>query len=243
MAEPRSDAEDGTAMIRIARCRYAIDAAHLRALSACAPALPPAIQRAPLKRQIEFLAGRRCAERALRSAGCVQPGLLGIANDRTPLWPAGYTGSISHDDGLAIAVASAATNVAIGVDIQRPIVSADPVQLSVGSEREHRLIAHPQAATALWTLKESLFKSLSARIEGRCGFRDFELVGFDRTRGLAQLKLVRPIGSGLPAASIHAARLIRAGTRFGALALSWAPARPACSPHNRAAIVAAVIGE
>lgn len=230
-------------MIRIARCRYAIDAAHLRALAACAPALPPAIQRASLKRQIEFLAGRRCAARALRSAGCAQPGQLGIANDRTPLWPDGYTGSISHDDGLAIAVVSAAAGVSIGVDIQRPIAADDHLQHSIGSPSEHQLVAGPHAATALWTLKESLFKALSPRIEDRCDFRDFELVGFEPARGFAELKIVRTLGSRLPAGALHNARLMRSHRRFGAWALSQDLRASACEARNGAAIVAAVIGE
>jgi 4'-phosphopantetheinyl transferase EntD len=64
---------------------YRLDEAQRSALAIGASALPPSIQRAALKRQIEFRAGRRCAERALRAAGCVDASPLAIAGDRTPL--------------------------------------------------------------------------------------------------------------------------------------------------------------
>ncbi len=198
--------------LRFAGCRYRLDAAQLPALAAGTHALPPSLQRATLKRQIEFIAGRRCAERALRAAGCANAALLAIANDRQPLWPAGYTGSISHSDGLAIAAVGASPDIAVGLDVQGRLspgqAEALAAQIATADERR-RLGAqfdHRGAITLLWALKESVYKALSRRIETPCGFDDVELLDFSADTGEARLRLRRALGDGLPAGSAHAAR-------------------------------------
>ena len=218
MAGLRSDVELKTGSLRFASCRYRLDASQRSALAACATALPPSIRRASLKRQIEFMAGRRCAERALRSAGCADAAPIAIADDRTPLWPAGYTGSISHGDGLAIAAVSASPGIAIGLDVQSRLSGeqADALASRISTVDECRRLAQPfgsrwdrrEAITVLWTLKESVYKALSRRIETPCGFDDFELLDFSVGSGEARLRLRRDLGSGLRAGSAHSARTL-----------------------------------
>ena len=62
--------------------------------------LPPeaqAIDHAVPKRRREFTAGRTAARRACARLG-VWAGALPVAADRTPVWPEGVVGSISHSD-------------------------------------------------------------------------------------------------------------------------------------------------
>jgi hypothetical protein len=62
------------------------------------------IQAAVAKRRAEFAAGRVCARSALAELGApLAP--LGVRPDRSPDWPAGLTGSITHTQGFCGAVA------------------------------------------------------------------------------------------------------------------------------------------
>src|SRR5437763_335927 len=65
------------------------------------------IARAVPKRRAEFATGRVCARQALERLG-VAVGPLLPHPDRSPAWPPGIVGSISHTDGYcAVAVAEA----------------------------------------------------------------------------------------------------------------------------------------
>jgi 4'-phosphopantetheinyl transferase EntD len=75
------------------------------------------------KRQQEFLAGRSYARRALSWLGCT-PGPILVEPSRTPQWPTGFTGTISHSTSFCAAIAARVWDVAsIGLDIEddRPL--------------------------------------------------------------------------------------------------------------------------
>lgn len=77
-----------------------------------------AVAQAVPKRRFEFRAGRACARRALKAldgpAAAIGRGPAG-----EPIWPSGFTGSITHSDDLAAAVvARAAVVSAIGLDME-----------------------------------------------------------------------------------------------------------------------------
>src|SRR5690606_7567998 len=59
------------------------------------------------KRQTEFLAGRLCAHEALRRLLGV-PSIPAVAEDRSPCWPSGVVGSITHGGGWAGVIAARA---------------------------------------------------------------------------------------------------------------------------------------
>lgn len=69
-------------------------------------------------RHAEFQAGRHAARLALRQAGATaQP--IPMGDDRAPIWPSGFTGSISHGGGFAIAAATALSqHRSVGLDIE-----------------------------------------------------------------------------------------------------------------------------
>jgi 4'-phosphopantetheinyl transferase EntD len=70
------------------------------------------------KRLADFAAGRLCARRALRSLGFAEFALRSNA-DRTPRWPDGVVGSITHTIGFCGAVVDRSENVAsLGLDAE-----------------------------------------------------------------------------------------------------------------------------
>lgn len=70
------------------------------------------------KRLKDFSTGRYCARIALAAIGHENAEIL-IADDKQPIWPTGYVGSISHSAKLAGAVAGKASRIkSIGLDIE-----------------------------------------------------------------------------------------------------------------------------
>src|ERR1700731_682487 len=73
------------------------------------------------RRQLEFLCGRICAERALRDLGVLNSNVR-RAIDRAPVWPPGVVGSISHTHEFAAAAIGLSTKFqSLGVDSERVV--------------------------------------------------------------------------------------------------------------------------
>ncbi|HWS27500.1 MAG TPA: hypothetical protein VN259_13150, partial [Xanthomonadales bacterium] len=95
-----------------------IDDPQLDALAAQAGVEPLGAE-FPLPRRREFLAGRLAAHAALTALG--ERGAVG-RQGRAPVWPQGCSGSISHANGCAVAVAASARHwQALGIDLEAPI--------------------------------------------------------------------------------------------------------------------------
>jgi 4'-phosphopantetheinyl transferase EntD len=121
-----------------------------------------AIVRAISKRAREFAAGRWCARRCLEALG-LPPVALPMADDRTPTWPDGVAGSISHTRDLCAAVVvrtGAIRSVGIDVELATPldpaiagdIASADELHADVDG-------LHPDLLGKLvFSAKESFYK-------------------------------------------------------------------------------------
>jgi len=119
------------------------------------------------KRRHDFTLGRAAARKALEQVGfpVVSPVLRG--EHREPLWPVGIVGSISHSNGIGVAVAAWQQDVpAVGVDIQQveerytdELIArfADPDEFDwVRSDPALRT----ERAVRLFSAKESVFKAL-----------------------------------------------------------------------------------
>ncbi len=78
------------------------------------------IQHAVPKRVREFTAGRICARIALSRLQQPPPPMPILPGaQRAPIWPTGYTGSITHtDDSVAVVVAPTASVQSIGLDME-----------------------------------------------------------------------------------------------------------------------------
>lgn len=166
--------------------------------------LPQRLAAAPPHRQQEYLAGRSCAAEALRLAGAPDWSLpIDAGADGEPLWPEGYTGSITHTRGLATAaVATTSEARALGLDIE---LIVDPAQMARVSRVvlhacETRLKAAGLDAAAVFTLafsgKESLFKCLYPLVRRRFDYRDAALRRIDVERHQIEIELLTSLAPG-----------------------------------------------
>ncbi|WP_218809723.1 enterobactin synthase subunit EntD, partial [Klebsiella variicola] len=113
------------------------------------------------KRQAEHLAGRIAAVYALREVGEKQPPAIG--DQRQPLWPTPWFGSISHCAQRALAVIA---DRPVGVDIERrftPQMAAELEESIISPAEKTALLRselpYPLALTLAFSAKESGFKA------------------------------------------------------------------------------------
>ncbi|HEY4468631.1 MAG TPA: enterobactin synthase subunit EntD [Klebsiella sp.] len=130
------------------------------------------------KRQSEHLAGRIAAVYALREVG--EKDVPAIGDQRQPLWPSPWYGSISHCQHSALAVVSARP---VGIDIERILSPALAAELESGiiNSAEKSLLdasglAPELALTLAFSAKESAFKACHPDVQAGVGFSDFELL-------------------------------------------------------------------
>lgn len=115
-------------------------------------------------RRSEFAAGRACAHRALVEIGAPAPSIA-CGRRRQPLWPTGVTGSISHADGLAVAVAARTRPgiASLGVDLEVAARLEDELWPHVLTRSERDACAastDPTSAARVFSAKEAVFKAL-----------------------------------------------------------------------------------
>ena len=115
-------------------------------------------------------AGRRAASRALAELGGPALSIDDRRADGRAAWPPGFTGSISHADGLAVVAAARRADMLLGLDLERcgalPLDDAtavlDDAELAWAASRPQ-----PDAdATALWSAKEAAFKAWNEAADG-----------------------------------------------------------------------------
>ncbi|MBK8066246.1 MAG: 4'-phosphopantetheinyl transferase superfamily protein [Rhodanobacteraceae bacterium] len=141
----------------------AIDAPDLQALAGAA-GIVPLDEVYPLPRRREFLAGRLAAQAAL--AQIAERGLVG-RRGHAPVWPDGCCGSISHANGVAVAVAGSARDWrALGVDLE-PAPPDDVVPtlrraFAPGEWQACQASPDPWVWARAWAAKEAAWKCASA---------------------------------------------------------------------------------
>src|SRR6267378_346626 len=109
--------------------------------------------RAIAKRRREFTAGRVCARAALGRLGIRDFPLLAAA-DRSPVWPPGIVGSLSHcGDYCGVAVARRGEVAGVGLDVERARPLEGRLASIVCSPVEiRRLGALPDLPAGLWAM-------------------------------------------------------------------------------------------
>ena len=139
------------------------------------------------KRKREFLLGRRGTAQLLLERGVHQP--VGVNHDRSPVWPEGFVGSISHSDQWTIAtIGSSQTARSIGVDTE-PIMLAETAQLIAGdiaTEQEVLLVSEggleaTTALTLIFSAKESFYKCWHPITKRFLEFKDVEVFDFSES--------------------------------------------------------------
>jgi 4'-phosphopantetheinyl transferase EntD len=148
-------------------------------------------------RRREFVAGRRCARRALSQLG-IQDFPLLAGTDRAPIWPGAVVGSITHtvaggEGYCAVAVAHRRLVASVGLDAEP--TAPLPAELwsrvlDPQEQRDARAAAQPGVwARLIFSAKEAVYKALYPL----CGrFLDFADVHLDLgpQPGLLQAQLV-----------------------------------------------------
>jgi len=160
---------------------------------------PANIQRAVAKRQAEYLAGRLCARAALKASGGggVVPG---TDEERAPVWPQDFCGSITHGDGWAAAVvARASAWRGLGLDVESRLddTRAQRLAAEILTPDELTRLAPEQSAlqvTLTFSLKESLFKALFPLVRQRFYFQHAELIQWSAD-GHARLRLLTDLSA------------------------------------------------
>ena len=158
------------------------------------------LQAAVPRRQQQFRAGRYCANEALRQ---LDPGLCGAAVGRTeggaPVWPRGVTGSVTHTDGfVSAAVAWTYDARGLGLDCERVMCARRAAAVShlIAGSSELALAGRSvmdgmQAATLVFSAKESVFKCLHPIVGRMFGFGDVQLVDVDSTTRTFECRILR----------------------------------------------------
>jgi enterobactin synthetase component D len=176
---------------------FQVDARTLQQLERLYP-LPDALAKAVLKRQVEFLAGRVCAQQALTGLTGHQPGSIPSQPDRSPAWPSGIVGSLTHTTGYAAALIASETHYqGIGIDCEI-VLSPDNLKLQKYLCVTHELEAlheahsnwHPERLlTLVFSAKESLFKCLYRQVQKFFGFSAARLLSLDQEQGTFVIQL------------------------------------------------------
>lgn len=123
------------------------------------------IKHAVAKRRREFAAGRSMARAALRRLG-VDAQAVPCAPDRSPQWPRGVVGSISHSGSwCAVAVARSTDVHALGIDVEDDRPVSVELMASICAPRELEWLQcqphHERGVLAkvIFSAKEAVFKA------------------------------------------------------------------------------------
>lgn len=173
-----------------------------------------AVLRAVPRRRAEFAAGRLAARRAMAKLGAPATEIP-AGPDRAPVWPQGIVGSISHSDGLCVAVVGFAHDVeALGVDIEAdaPLDPALIPEICLSEELETLPeAARPAQARRVFSAKEAAYKAHYPRARrifgfhalsvdlpgGRARFTDHPEVAAIPPESRNELNLRQVVGGGL----------------------------------------------
>jgi enterobactin synthetase component D len=164
---------------------------------------PANIAGAVPKRQAEYFYGRLCSQAALSTLGLT--GIqVGTGTLREPLWPAGYTGSITHNGSIAAAVVVREDDV-VGVGIDIETVSqgstSDALRATIVSQRELDYLASLNGdvsgdtlLTLVFSAKESFYKGVSGMVRRVLDFDVIELIGIDIAANTLCFRVNAPLG-------------------------------------------------
>lgn len=189
-----------------------------------------AVERAIPRRQREFASGRRCARALLAELGH-PPVAIPRSADRTPAWPAGIVGSISHCDDLCfVAVAPASALAGLGVDVEpdQPLETALWRRICTPDELSGVVAASPTALRGhtvrlLFSAKEAFYKSVFPLLREVLGFQAVE-IDVDWATGRFRCAVDEALRARLPGGRTPEGRFLhRDGWVFTAATLSATP--------------------
>ena len=144
--------------------------------------LPTSLENAADKRQIDYLSGRYCVKKIYEYLGLDLP-LPAIDEDKGPVWPKGYQGSISHTEGFATAVVSEVSDIVVGVDLETVTERIKNLKKHICVDmaeficlKKVILLSDEEILTIIFSAKESLFKALYPKVNKFFGFKAARVV-------------------------------------------------------------------
>ncbi len=148
------------------------------------PAEASHVSGATERRRQEFAAGRMCARAALAEFGIGPDTPVEKATDRSPIWPDGVTGSISHTEGYCVAVVAPVSghDGAIGLDVERRDRVTTKLHRMLFTDAEQAGLAEIDpadrsvAATTLFSAKEAFYKAQHQLTRSWVGFKDVTIL-------------------------------------------------------------------
>jgi 4'-phosphopantetheinyl transferase EntD len=139
------------------------------------------ISRTAEKRRAEFGTARLCARHALAQLG-VAPCSLVPYPDRSPRWPQGICGTISHTKGCcAVAVASVRHFAGLGLDVEMDTALERRLESAICTDQECAWLDRFSDADRgrlgklLFCAKEAFYKCQYATTQALIGFHDVEI--------------------------------------------------------------------
>ena len=132
------------------------------------------LEKAVPKRRAEFGSARLCARHALAQLG-TPAGALVPAPDRSPIWPQGAVGSITHTYGYCgVVVARAEQYASLGLDAERDKeLSPELIQMICTPAEQQR--TDPVDAIVYFAAKEAFYKCQHPLTRQFLDFQDVEL--------------------------------------------------------------------
>lgn len=136
---------------------------------------------AVVKRRSEFAAGRQCARHCLLQLE-IQHYPLTINADRSPHWPTGIVGSITHTHGYCAVAAVRQNDIkSIGIDVEQFKHMTPSIYSHIATAREQQWLQKLSekdqqiAATLLFSAKESFYKCQYPVSQRQLNFDDVEI--------------------------------------------------------------------
>ncbi|MBI4237781.1 MAG: 4'-phosphopantetheinyl transferase superfamily protein [Deltaproteobacteria bacterium] len=165
----------------------------------------------PVTRRCEFLAGRYCAQQALQQIVSPPIPWIPAGHDRSPRWPDGIVGSITHTtDYVAAAVARSDRIGALGIDSESLLPAtvvremaalvAYPEELALFRSAAPSLAEARVAVTLCFSMKESLFKCLYPLTQRYVDFLSAQIIAVHAETGTLRLTLCAAWSDRFPAA-------------------------------------------
>lgn len=144
---------------------------------------PANFHNAVSKRKAEFIAGRMASHNRLKAFGNNEQ--VRVNEDKSPAWPEGFTGSITHDGGIACAVVAPkdGDTHSIGIDLCVSMTDNDAMQVAdnIGTLDElNRFIGTSfftgDSLRLIFSAKESLYKAVYPLIKRFVDFKEVEIM-------------------------------------------------------------------
>jgi enterobactin synthetase component D len=197
------------------------DIAKVAAMAEALPLpLPEPLRRAVAKRRCEFLVGRYCARGALAALGLPHQDVA-FNPDRSPGWPAGVVGSITHTEGVVLA-AVAPTGALCGLGVDAEVVMALEAARTVGPQiaaadelvglaRTCPELGWERLVTLVFSAKEALYKCLYPRVGRYFGFEAARVESIDVAGGSFRARVLEELAPDVPSGLLLPGSFFAAG--------------------------------